>query len=109
MGNKGPKEEKSEIQEDYEAIVNHPRIGNVTIKRTNKNHEYMETSFPILDKKDYDVWVKGLKNSPGEKSEFALHPRKHDMKKETTCGKSGTARVHILRGFRFNMKTFHTH
>lgn len=48
---------------------------------------------PIFDKKDYDVWVKSLKHSPADKSRYALHPRKYDLKKESTCGKSGTAKV----------------
>lgn len=53
----------------------------------------METNVPILDKKDYDEWHKSLKHSPGEKSPYALHPRKHDLKKDKTCGKSGMATV----------------
>lgn len=53
----------------------------------------METNVPILDKKDYDEWHKSLKHSPGEKSPYALHPRKHDLKKDKTCGKSGMATI----------------
>lgn len=93
MGNKGTKDDKSEVVDNQEAVVNHPRINNVTIHRTNKDHSYMETNMPIIDKKDYDTWVKSMKHSPAEKSEYALHPRKHDLKKDKTCGKSGMANV----------------
>lgn len=62
MGNKG---NKSEVVDNQEEIINHPRISNVTIKKTNKDHSYMETNIPIIDKKDYDAWKKALKHSPG--------------------------------------------
>ena len=65
MGNKGIKGDKSEVLENEEVSINHPRLNNVTIKTTNKHHSYMETHFPITDKKDYDKWKKALKHSPG--------------------------------------------
>ena len=72
--------------------MKHPRLQKATYKKS-QNREYIQTTIPVTNNKDYDTWAKNIKESPVKDSNYALNPLKHSYKKAGMCGNSGTATV----------------